>query len=353
VRTSGAGQYTLEFIFNMAGQHTSVYDVTHGWELAAHAYWGQAPLSFYFAGTTHFEHQDMTGTERARTDVNGNVTGTYHSLPFGDGYLASGTDNDAYHFATLDQDNTANEHAQFREYSNMAGRWFSPDPYAGSYDPSNPQSFNRYAYVMNGPLSYIDPLGLDGDCPRNSACPDFSLPYSPPPPDPPNPPGTGGNGGGGPCNGYGGPALPTFIPVTGVNGQEIAEVPGTGPRAAAGCKDPTGPQGGGGGQGNDPNPPKPPKSPVNTEVCTTDLTGVVKCETQTQILSDLFDLFPTCGQVKKVLANVGYTGDAITVGTAVYTGGTGEAVPGVAEFGIVSGTASLISLGLEYDPNCK
>jgi len=114
-------------------------------------------------GTTEFEHQDWTGTERARTGVGnpGSVVGAYSSLPFGDDYqVTSGYDNDPYHFATLDQDNSANDHAQFREYSNMDGRWFSPDPYPGSYDPSNPQSFNRYAYVLNNPLSFIDPLGL-------------------------------------------------------------------------------------------------------------------------------------------------------------------------------------------------
>ena len=36
----------------------------------------------------------------------------------------------------------------------------SPDPYDGSYDASNPQSFNRYAYVLNSSLSWVDPIGL-------------------------------------------------------------------------------------------------------------------------------------------------------------------------------------------------
>jgi RHS repeat-associated protein len=81
-------------------------------------------------------------------------------LPFGDGYQASGTDDDPYHFATLDQDNTGAEHAQAREDSNTAGRWMSPDPYVGSYDATNPQSFDRYTYAANNPLSLIDPTGL-------------------------------------------------------------------------------------------------------------------------------------------------------------------------------------------------
>ncbi len=45
----------------------------------------------------------------------------------------------------------------------------SPDPYSGSYDMNNPQSLNRYSYVLNNPLAFTDRLGLDSgfDCGDN------------------------------------------------------------------------------------------------------------------------------------------------------------------------------------------
>lgn len=52
--------------------------------------------------------------------------------------------------------------APFRQYKSFEGRWLTPDP-AGlaAVDLSNPQSFNRYAYVGNNPTTFVDPLGLD------------------------------------------------------------------------------------------------------------------------------------------------------------------------------------------------
>jgi RHS repeat-associated protein len=49
-----------------------------------------------------------------------------------------------------------------REYGTQ-GRWPSPDP-AGTASaiPTDPQTWNRYAYVRNSPLSMLDPSGLDG-----------------------------------------------------------------------------------------------------------------------------------------------------------------------------------------------
>lgn len=162
VRSDQTGSDSQEFVFNLNGQRVSIWDPQAGWEDQGQNYWGSTPVEFYQDGYAQFQHQDYLGTERMRTSYNGAVDGTFMSLPFGDGYSSSGNDHDAYHFAMLDHDGSSDtDHAQFRQYANTSGRWMSPDPYAGSYDSSDPQSFNRYDYVENNPLALVDPTGQD------------------------------------------------------------------------------------------------------------------------------------------------------------------------------------------------
>jgi len=58
-------------------------------------------------------------------------------------------------------DATGLDHTWFRKHENRAGRWTGADPYGGSMSIGDPQSFNRYHYVGNDPLNFIDPSGLD------------------------------------------------------------------------------------------------------------------------------------------------------------------------------------------------
>jgi len=155
------GTAATEFVFNAAGQRVSVWDGSTHTQLRGQYYWGSQPVAYYAGSAAHFQHQDWLGTERMRTTYNGAVEGSFTSLPFGDLKATSGTDGDPYHFASLDYDlETNTNHAQFRQYNSTQGRWMRPDPYAGSYDFTNPQSLNRYSYVLNNPLSFIDPTGL-------------------------------------------------------------------------------------------------------------------------------------------------------------------------------------------------
>jgi RHS repeat-associated protein len=81
-------------------------------------------------------------------DANGNLTN--------DGLHAYSWDADG-NSATVD----SMVSIPFRKYNPYQGRWISPDPGGLSVvDPSNPQSWNRYAYVLNNPLAFKDPLGL-------------------------------------------------------------------------------------------------------------------------------------------------------------------------------------------------
>ena len=82
--------------------------------------------------------------------------------PFGDGFAESygGLDFTGFAGGVWDQENNG-DHFGAREYAKTQGRWLTPDP-AGlaAVDPSNPQTWNRYAYVTNNPVSFTDPLGL-------------------------------------------------------------------------------------------------------------------------------------------------------------------------------------------------
>jgi RHS repeat-associated protein len=50
-------------------------------------------------------------------------------------------------------------HMNGRVQDAITGRFLSPDP--NIPDPGNPQSFNRYSYVNNNPLTFADPTGFD------------------------------------------------------------------------------------------------------------------------------------------------------------------------------------------------
>ena len=50
--------------------------------------------------------------------------------------------------------------AQARYYNSTHGRYTSVDPLTASATIRNPQTFNRYTYVLNSPYKFTDPLGL-------------------------------------------------------------------------------------------------------------------------------------------------------------------------------------------------
>jgi RHS repeat-associated protein len=126
-------------------------------------WWGRTPIAYRdIDGSTRFQQADWEGTQRVLTNYAGNVLSSYKSTPLGDGYSASGQDDNSLHYGQQEHDAVSGtENAQFRQYDSTVGIWMSPDPYLGSYDFTNPQSLNRYAYALNMPGGAVDPSGLD------------------------------------------------------------------------------------------------------------------------------------------------------------------------------------------------
>jgi RHS repeat-associated protein len=126
---------------------------------------GQAVYSS--SGLLYYGHSDHLGSMRLGSTPSRALEFDLAHAPFGEIYASSGTLHPAF---TGQRQDTVTGLYDFpaREYS-IQGRWPSPDP-AGlaAVDPSNPQSWNRYAYVLNNPLALVDPLGLN-DCPDNKA----------------------------------------------------------------------------------------------------------------------------------------------------------------------------------------
>jgi len=123
----------------------------------------------YANNSTYFNRTDNLGMPRVSTDYTGALMRQEFDGPFGDGFIETASpfvDFTGFAGGAWDAENNA-DHFGAREYSKTQGRWLSPDP-AGmaAVKPSNPQTWNRYAYVTNNPTSYTDPLGLyrDGQC---------------------------------------------------------------------------------------------------------------------------------------------------------------------------------------------
>lgn len=144
------------------------------------------------------------GSERVSVSAAGALEDDIDYYPFGATLSYSSTGSGNLYTFTGDESDTESStlHTAFRQHSPSLGRWLRPDPYNGSYNLANPQSLNRYSYVLNMPMQRFDPLGLedcdtfdaDGNCVVNSGPPDSG--------------GGGGGGGGGGSGGGGGGTCP-------------------------------------------------------------------------------------------------------------------------------------------------
>jgi RHS repeat-associated protein len=112
------------------------------------------------SGTMYYYITDHIGNVRLMANASGTVVEESDYLPFGTENVITSTITNNYKFIGMERDyegNAALDHTLYREYAPNLARWTTPDPVHGT--PANPQSWNRYPYVLNDPLTKIDPLG--------------------------------------------------------------------------------------------------------------------------------------------------------------------------------------------------
>lgn len=187
--TSGdaASQLGVTYVYDALGQRVaqlgsdgsrrvSVYDA-FGLLTAEYASVAQSsPCTTCYLSTDHL------GSLRLVTDPNGNVVARHDYLPFGEEIYSGqagrnvqfgAADGTRQRFTGQERDGetTPNlDYFQARSYSGEQARFLSPDPQNAGADLYNPQSWNGYAYVNNGPLTYTDPSGrstIDPNGPRH------------------------------------------------------------------------------------------------------------------------------------------------------------------------------------------
>jgi len=118
--------------------------------------------------TTYHYHLDHLGTPRLVTDGNHILVGKHTYYPFGAEMNLTPPESaiELMKFTGHERDivaatNGSVDYMHARYYNANLGRFLSVDPTWSSADLGQPQSWNRYSYVLNNPVRYTDP---DGRC---------------------------------------------------------------------------------------------------------------------------------------------------------------------------------------------
>lgn len=169
----------LRFIYSISGQLIAEFSGSTG-SLQKEYIYGASGLLATIEPTainsngTRYTTPDHLGSPRVVTNAGASVISRHDYMPFGD-ELGTGVGGRTIgmgfgvaeglrkKFTSHERDTeTGLDYMQARYYQGLQGRFTSADPLLASGKPLNPQSWNRYSYVLNNPVRLLDPNGLDG-----------------------------------------------------------------------------------------------------------------------------------------------------------------------------------------------
>jgi len=186
----------VHYFYNEDGHVVVETDQNGNW-VKGYVYMGGQHVAEFSGGQTYWIHTDHLGSTRTITSYQGYVAYDYDYLPYGE--QLTGGDFTTHLFTGYERDYESTlDYANARYYSSSIGRFMSVDPapitsarhpFAGpegaSADPapiveqaqrigsgcmSNPETLNRFAYVLNNPLTLRDPSGMSAQTTCQANC---------------------------------------------------------------------------------------------------------------------------------------------------------------------------------------
>jgi RHS repeat-associated protein len=165
VEQNRTGSYT-EIVYAPSGAKLALMTGSPGTTLLR----GYVPLTggsmavYNSSGLAYYRHTDWLGSSRFASTPTRTLYFDGAYAPFGEAYATTGTTDLSY--TGMNQDTVTNLYDfPVRRYG-IQGRWPATDPSGtSSVDPNNPQTWNRYAYALNNPLSFLDPTGTTPEGP--------------------------------------------------------------------------------------------------------------------------------------------------------------------------------------------
>lgn len=164
----------MEITYHAPTDKTSFVIYLDGNPYTASAIWKQEQTPAQTLQNLYFLQRDYLGSIIMITDKNGTVSERRQFDAWGNVVkLQNGAGGNLSAFQILDRGFTGHEHLLLLPASagvgyaliNMNGRLYDPylhafvSPDNNMQDPSNSQMFNRYAYALNNPLTYVDQNG--------------------------------------------------------------------------------------------------------------------------------------------------------------------------------------------------
>lgn len=160
---------SMEISYDKDSNSTLFVTYIGGDAYSAPAIWRSEQKSGAVDNNYYYLHRDYLGSILLITDGNGNAKEKRHFDAWGKAVkITDGNNNPLNKLTFLDRGYTGHEHLQGIKLIHMNGRLYdphlkrflSPDNYI--QDISNTQNYNRYGYVLNNPLMYVDPSGEVG-----------------------------------------------------------------------------------------------------------------------------------------------------------------------------------------------